>query len=79
MRRAKLLYLLRIVWEIGPAPNREIAREAGLYPKVCYPILYQLEQDGYIEHRRREQYDITERGRGVLTSEKKQSQGKLFS
>lgn len=72
MKRSKLLYILRIIWEIGPAPNRDIAREAGYTPKDCYQILYRLKNDGYITHDEQEQYDISEEGLRTLTSEKKQ-------
>lgn len=62
MKPAKLLYLLRIVWEMGPCPNRTIAREAGLTPKACYVSLYELVQKGLVSHDEQEAYDITPDG-----------------
>lgn len=65
-------YILRIVWELGPCPNREIAREAGMTPKDCYRVLYELSRDGYVFSDGPERYDITRQGIRVVKGDRHQ-------
>lgn len=68
-------YLLRVVWEMGPAANAEIAREAGLKSEACYAELYRLRCGGYIAM---DCYDVTEAGVRVVLSENSQPQRRLW-